>query len=385
MRLARFFILLLLLLAGPSTAEENIVNIYNWSSYISSDVLKAFTRETGIKVNYTTYDSNETLYAKLKANPHTGYDVIVPSTYFVDRMRQQGMLQALDKSRLPNFKNLNPALLNKAYDPGNHYSIPYFWTSTGIVVNSKIYSQQLDFCQGAAKMKQPECISIHEDCELSGNAEKNSSAKSIHAPQALHAWADFWKPTYRKQLLLLDDVHEVFSMALMVLGYSPNDTDSEHIRLAYLKLKQLMPNVRLFNNDGVKSLFIDEDLSVGMAWNGDIYQAAQENPALRFIYPKEGFVISIDSMAIPIGASHVNNAYSFINFILRPDMAKKMSLATGYPTPNLAAYKLMPKAILNNSMIYPDKQILQRGVVQVDVGTAESIYQHYWELLKIGG
>ncbi|WP_342146448.1 spermidine/putrescine ABC transporter substrate-binding protein [Rickettsiella endosymbiont of Aleochara curtula] len=344
MRLVCFLILGLFFLARPAIAEENIVNIYNWSSYISGDVLKEFTQETGIKVNYTTYDSNETLYAKLKANPHTGYDVIVPSTYFVDRMRQQGMLQALDKSRLPNFKNLNPALLNKSYDPDNRYSIPYFWTSTGIVVNSK-----------------------------------------IHSAQQLQAWADFWNPRYRKQLLLLDDVHEVFSMALMVLGYSPNDIDPEHIRLAYLKLRQLMPNVRLFNNDGVKSLFIDEDLSVGMAWNGDIYQAAQENPALRFIYPKEGFVISIDSMAIPIGASHVNNAYIFINFILRPDIAKKMSLATGYPTPNLAAYKLMPKAILNNSMIYPDKKTLQRSVVQVDVGAAESIYQHYWELLKIGG
>lgn len=344
MRLVCFLILGLFFLARPAIAEENIVNIYNWSSYISSDVLKEFTQETGIKVNYTTYDSNETLYAKLKANPHTGYDVIVPSTYFVDRMRQQGMLQALDKSRLPNFKNLNPALLNKSYDPDNRYSIPYFWTSTGIVVNSK-----------------------------------------LHTPQQLQAWADFWNPRYRKQLLLLDDVREVFSMALMALGYSPNDIDPEHIRLAYLKLKQLMPNVRLFNNDGVKSLFIDEDLSVGMAWNGDIYQAALENPALRFIYPKEGFVISIDSMAIPIGASHVNNAYIFINFILRPDIAKKMSLATGYPTPNLAAYKLMPKAILNNSMIYPDKKTLQRSVVQVDVGAAESIYQHYWELLKIGG
>ncbi|OIZ94975.1 spermidine/putrescine ABC transporter substrate-binding protein [Candidatus Rickettsiella isopodorum] len=344
MRLVCFFILLWVIFTRSAYAEQNIVNIYNWSSYISNDALKEFTQETGIKVNYATYDSNETLYAKLKANPHTGYDVIVPSTYFIDRMRQQGMLQALDKSRLPNFKNLNPALLNKSYDPGNHYSIPYFWSTTGIVVNSK-----------------------------------------SHPAQQLQAWIDFWNPRYRNQLLLLDDVHEVFSMALMVLGYSPNDTNPEHIRLAYLKLKELMPNVRLFNNDGVKSLFIDEDLSVGMAWNGDIYQAAQENPALRFIYPKEGFVISIDSMAIPIGASHVNNAYTFINFILRPDIAKKISLATGFATPNLTAYKLMPKAILNNSMIYPDKKTLQRSVVQVDVGAAESIYQHYWELLKIGG
>ncbi len=331
-------------ISGPLWAEENVVNIYNWSNYISSDVLKEFTRETGIKVNYTTYDSNETLYAKLKANPHTGYDVIVPSTYFVDRMRQQGMLQALDKSSLSNFKNLNPALLNKPYDPGNHYSIPYFWSATGIVVNARVYP-----------------------------------------PHQFQHWADFWNLSRPNQLLLLDDVHEVFSMALLALAYSPNDTDPEHIRRAYLKLKQLMPHVRLFNNDGVKALYIDEDLSVGMAWNGDIYQAFQENKALHFIYPKEGFVISIDSMAIPIGASHLNNAYIFINFILRPDIAKKISLATGYATPNLAAYKLMPKSILNNPIIYPDSQVLQRSVIQTDVGVAESIYQKYWELLKIGG
>ena len=346
MRISHYFIacVLFFLFVWPVFGKENVVNIYNWSNYISTEVLKEFTQETGIKVNYTTYDSNETLYAKLKANPHTGYDVIVPSTYFVDRMRRQGMLQALDKSRLSNFKNLNPALLNKPYDPGNHYSIPYFWTTTGIVVNTR-----------------------------------------VHAPNQFQHWADFWNPSHRNQLLLLDDVHEVFSMALLVLGYSPNDTEPEHIRRAYLKLKQLMPNIRLFNNDGVKALYIDEDLSVGMGWNGDIYQASQENKALDFIYPKEGFVVSIDSMAIPIGASHLNNAYIFINFILRPDIAKKISLAIGYATPNLAAYKLMPKSILNNPIIYPDSKVLQRSVVQTDVGAAERIYQKYWELLKIGG
>lgn len=327
-----------------SFAEDKLVNVYNWSNYISDDVLKEFTRETGIKVNYTTYDSNETLYAKLKANPHSGYDIIVPSTYFVDRMRKQGMLQALDKSKLTNFKNLNPALLNKSYDLGNRYSIPYFWTTTGIVINTK-----------------------------------------YHAATQIRDWASLWQPRYRNQLLLLDDVHEVFAIALLVLGYSPNDTNPDHIRRAYVKLTQLMPNVRLFASDGVKSSYIDEDLRLGMAWNGDAYQAAQENPALHFIYPKEGFTIAIDSMAIPLGAPHLNNAYRFINFILRPDIAKKISLATGYPTPNQAALKLMPKSILHNSVIYPGSKLLKRSVVQTDVGQAEGIYQKYWELLKVGG
>jgi spermidine/putrescine transport system substrate-binding protein len=339
----QILIISLWLISLSSFAEENVVNVYNWSNYISNDVLKEFTKETGIKVNYATYDSNETMYAKLKANPYSGYDIVVPSTYFVDRMRKQGMLQALDKNKLTHFVNLNPALLNKAYDPNNQYSVPYFWSSTGIAVNTR-----------------------------------------YHALANLQHWIDFWQPQYHNQLLMLDDLHEVFSVALLVLGYSPNDTHAEHIRQAYLKLKQLMPNIRLFNADGVKSLYIDEDLTVGMAWNGDIYQAAQENPGIQFVYPKEGFVISIDSMAIPVGATHLKNAYRFINFILRADIAKKISLATGYASPNQAAVKLMAKSVLSNPMIYPDQETLQRSVVQTDVGDAEAVYQHYWELLKIG-
>lgn len=339
----KFIIGLLCFICLPVFAQEKVVNIYNWSNYISSDVLKEFTQETGIKVNYATYDSNETMYAKLKANPHSGYDIVVPSTYFVDRMRKEGMLQPLDKTRLTHFKNLNPALLNKPYDQGNHYSIPYIWSTTGIAINTH-----------------------------------------YHRLSHVQRWADFWKPEYHNQLLLLDDIHEVFSMALLVLGYSPNDTNPEHIKQAYLKLKELMPNIRLFNADGVKSLYIDGDLTLGMGWNGDIYQATQENAAIHFIYPKEGFVISIDSMAIPVGATHLDNAYRFMNFILRPDIAKKISLETGYATPNEAAVKLMPKAILNNPMIYPDKETLKRGIEQEDVGSAEIVYQKYWELLKIG-
>jgi len=340
----KWVVCFLFFLSSLVNAQEKLVNIYNWSNYISSEILRQFTKETGIKVNYATYDSNETMYAKLKANPHSGYDIVVPSTYFVDHMRRQGMLRALDKTKLSNIKNLDPALLNKSYDPGNRYSIPYFWSSTGIVINTR-----------------------------------------YHALGQVENWTDFWNPKYRNQLLLLNDVHEVFSIALFALGYSPNDTDPEHIRQAYFKLKQLMPNVRLFSDDAVKSLYLDEDLTLGMAWNGDIYQAMQENSAIRFIYPQDGFIVAIDSMAIPVGATHLDNAYRFINFILRPDVAKKISLATGYASPNQAAVKRMPRAVLNNPTIYPDPKTLERSVIQVDVGAAEAIYQKYWELLKVGG
>lgn len=324
--------------------ERPIVNVYNWSGYISEDVLKEFEKETGIHVNYTTYDSNETMYAKLKADPDAGYDIVVPSTYFIDRMYKQGMLQKIDKSKIPNFKNLNPALLNKPFDPHNHYSIPYFWSTTGIAINTKYYPYN-----------------------------------------SITRWNDLWKSDYKDQLLLLDDVREVFSMALISLGYSANDADPGHIKQAYLKLRQLLPNVRLFNDEAAASIYIDEDAVLGMGWDGDIYRANKENPDVQFIYPKEGYVLSLDSMAIPVGARHVDNAYQFINFILRPDIALKISQATGYASPNLAAQKLMPKSLANNKITYPDAATLARGQVQTDVGEkANAIYEKYWELLKIG-
>jgi spermidine/putrescine transport system substrate-binding protein len=339
-----FCFIFILLFAVPVQAADDILNVYNWSGYMPDSVLKQFTRETGIKINYSTYDSNETMYAKLKANANIGYDVVVPSSYFIDRMRKQKMLHKIDKAKLTNFANLNPALLNKEYDPNNEYSIPYFWSTTGIALNTKYFPLN-----------------------------------------SVHSWLDLWKPEYKNQLLLLDDTREVFSVALIVLGYSPNETDPEHIKQAYLKLRELLPNVKIFNAEGVKSIYIDEDISLGMGWNGDIYLANKENSDIQFVYPKEGYILSIDSMVIPIGARHVENAYKFINFILRPEIAKKISLETGYASPNLTAVKMLPSAILNNPIIYPDQEILKRAVVQTDVGSASAIYEKYWELLKIGG
>lgn len=337
--------ILLLFCVIPCWAnEEPVLNVYNWSGYISDGVLKEFEKETGIHVNYTTYDSNETMYAKLKADPDAGYDIVVPSTYFIDRMHRQGMLSKIDKSKIPNFKNLNPALLNKPFDPHNQYSVPYFWSATGIAINTKYYPYN-----------------------------------------SVTSWNDFWKSNYKDQLLILDDIREVFSMALISLGYSANDANPDHIKEAYLKLRQLLPNVRLFNDEAAASIYIDEDAVLGMGWNGDVYMANKENSSVQFIYPKEGYVLSLDSMAIPRGAQHVENAYKFINFILRPDIAMQISMATGYASPNLAAEKLMPKDLANNKITYPDAATLARGEVQTDVGPeANAIYEKYWELLKIG-
>jgi spermidine/putrescine transport system substrate-binding protein len=323
-------------------ADNKVLNVYNWSNYLPKDVIVQFEKETGIHVNYSTYDGNDTLYAKLKADPHAGYDIIVPTSYFIDRMRNEHMLKTLDKSKLPNFKNLDKALLNKPFDPNNDYSIPYFWGSTGIVVDKKYFD-----------------------------------------PNSIKSWNDLWDPRFKDQLLILDDPHDVFSTALLALGYSANDSDPDHLHQAYLKLKALLPNVKLFNSDAAKVNYIDEDATVGMGYSGDTYQAMQENPDLVYIYPAEGFVVWVDCMAIPKYAPHVDNAYQFMNFLMRPDIAAKLSEELDYASPNSAAKTLLPKAMRENPAIYPDDKILDRAQFEQDSGDLDMIYEKYMEELKV--
>lgn len=324
-------------------AVDNVVNVYNWSNYIPDSVLQEFTKETGIQVNYTTYDENETLYTKLKADPNIGYDVVFPSSYYVQRMAHEGMLHKLDKSQLSNIKNLNPLLLNKSYDPKNVYSLPYLWGAPGIIVNDKVFD-----------------------------------------PKTITSWSDLWQPRFKNQILLLDDIRDTFSVGLLALGYSINTTDPAQIKAAYEKLQQLMPNVKLFNNEGVIPIYQDEDASIGMILTGDANQVLPQNAHLHFVFPKDGIALSVDCMTIPKNAPHLKNAYQFINFIMRPDIAKEISMQLGYSTPNAAAIKLMPKEIQENTILNPPDSVLKNAQFENDVGTrAMAIYLHYWELLKL--
>ncbi|HBD09779.1 MAG TPA: spermidine/putrescine ABC transporter substrate-binding protein PotD [Syntrophobacteraceae bacterium] len=336
-------LLALLFLASPVfAAEDNVVNVYNWTEYMPEEVLQKFTQETGIKVNYSTYDSNEVLYAKLKT-VGVGYDLVVPSTYFVNRMRVDGMLLKLDKARLPNFQYLDPKLLNKPYDPGNDYSIPYLWGTTGIAYNSK-------------KIK----------------------------PGEVRRYIDMWDPKYKGKVLLLDDMREVLGMGLKVLGYSINDTDERHIRDAYEKLKELMPNVKVFNAESPKVLFLEEEVTVGLVWNGEAYKAGKENPDIKYVYPLEGASLWMDNLVIPAEAQNVDNAYALLEFLMRPEVARIISENLGYATPNKGAMALIPKEFRDHRMVFPGHDDLKNSEFQIDVGEATYIYERYWEMLKVG-
>ncbi|KHT01839.1 spermidine/putrescine ABC transporter substrate-binding protein [Pectobacterium brasiliense] len=331
---------------GISTAnasDSKTLYFYNWTEYVPPGLLEQFTKETGIKVIYSTYESNESMYAKLKTYKDGAYDLVVPSTYFISKMSKEGMLQKIDTSKLSNFHNLDPNLLHKSFDPNNDYSIPYIWGATAIGIN-------------------------HEMID----------------PASVTSWADLWNTKYKNSLLLTDDAREVFQIALRKLGYSANTTDPKEIEAAYKELQALMSNVLTFNSDNPGNPFIEGEVNLGMVWNGSAYVARQAGTPLDVIWPKEGGIFWMDSLAIPANAKNVDGAMKLIDFLLRPEVAAQVAETIGYPTPNLAAKKLLPPEVSGDKTLYPDDETIAKGEWQNDVGSASTLYETYFQQLKAG-
>lgn len=344
LKFAVFLFIILLMITSPIALPptEGQLNLFSWSEYIPHSVILKFEDETGIKVNYSEYDSNETLYAKLKTNPKNSYDVLIPSAYFIPRLVQQNMLQKIDLNKIPNRKGINPILMSRSFDSHNEYSLPFAFGTTGIVVNDRYYD-----------------------------------------PKKITRWKDLWDPQFKNQLLLLNDPRDVFSMALHSLGYSINDKDPGHIYQAYLYLRKLIPNIKLFGSEATVSIYADEDARIGMSYNGGAYAAYRENHHLHYIYPKNSTDLWIDCFVIAKNAPHVDNAHRFINFILRPDISAEIVKANGYSSASLTAMQSLPADLRNNSIINPKPEQIESAELIMDVGDAKAVYEHYWQLLKI--
>lgn len=332
--------------SAPTTSQGGkVVNVYNWTEYISDQVLKDFTAETGIEVIYSTFDSNEAMYAKLKLMNGSGeYDVAFPGTDFVDKMRKEGMLEPLDHAKLTNFGHLGNTFINAPFDPENKFSIPYLWGSSGIAVNTRRI-----------------------------------------AKASLSSWNDLWQPQYEGRVMLMNDIRDVFTMSLLTLGYNGSTKNPEAIKQAYEKLTKLMPNVRTFNSDAPRMPFMEGETYLGLAWNGEVIMAQDQGmPELDFVYPKEGAIMWMDNMVIPKNAKNNDNAHKFIDFILRPKSAAMISEEIGYGSPNEAAKKEMPPELANNPIVYPPADLLKHAMFREDVGDEiMALYQQYWDRLKV--
>ncbi|MFU2128437.1 extracellular solute-binding protein [Gallibacterium anatis] len=329
-----------LILFSSSIFAEKLY-IYNWTEYIPNSLLQKFTKETGIEVVYSTFESNEEMYSKMKLTNGGGYDLIFPSSYYIGKMAKEGMLAKLDKTKLVNFAQITPSLLNKNFDPENQYSLPYVYGLTGIGINSA----EID-------------------------------------PKAVTSWADLWNSKYKGKILLTADSREVFHIALLLKGFSPNTTEDKEIESAYHLLQKLIPNVQSFNSDSPDVPYVQGEVSLGMIWNGSAFRAHKENPDIQFIYPREGVIIWMDNYAIPKNAEHKEAAYKFIDFMLRPESAKEVIETMGFSMPNEGVKALLEPTDVNDLTLFPPQEQIEKGVFQEDVGDAIDIYEKYWHLLK---
>ncbi len=324
-----------------ASKDKRQLVVYNWSEYIPQGVLDDFTKETGIKVIYSTFESNEAMYAKVKLLRGKSYDVIVPSANIVDLLRRDKLLRELDHSRLPNLVHLDPKLLNQEYDPGNKYSIPYMWGCLGLAYNS------------------------------------------AYVPEgSITEWKQLLRPEYKGKIILTDDLRDAFGLALRAGGHSINSKEPAEIKEAFDFLTKLKTSVRIFDVTATKQALISEEVWLGPIWNGDYLVAQEENPKLRFIFPQEGALLWVDNFAIPSGAENVDNAYIFINYMLRPEVALRCIKEYRYSSPNLDAIKLLPEEMRTNPILVPGPEELRNGEFLKHIGDALQEYERYWEQVK---
>lgn len=292
-------------------AEEAKLNFYNWDTYIGATTLDDFKVASGVDVNMTLFASNDELFAKLRAgNP--GYDLIVPTNDFVERMIAADMLMELDRSKITNFGNIEPSFQEVAYDPGRKYSMPYTWLTLGIGYRkSKVSST-------------PDSWSVLLD-----------------------------SPEYAGRIALLSEAGDLFRVHAKYLGKSLNAITPEDIRTIEAMMIRQKPHVKAYHEDNGQDLLARGEVDVVLEYNGDIAQAMREDPDLGFAMPKEGSQLQSDTLCIPKGAPHPNNAHAFINYLLDAEVGKKISETILYPTPNAAAKALMPDDYKNNTVIFP--------------------------------
>ena len=299
-------------------AEEKKLNFYNWDTYIGENTLAEFTEATGIEVKMDLYADNDELFAKLKGgNP--GYDVIVPTNDYLERMIKADMVIPLDHSKIPNMANIDPLFQDATFDPGRKYSIPYMWGTVGI---------------GFRK-------------------------------SAVSATPDSWKvlldsDEYAGAISLLSDQSNVLGAGLKYLGFSWNSTNPDELKKVEELLIKQKKNIKVFADDNGQDLLAAGEVKICQEWNGDIKQIMKEDDDINYVVPKEGSLVWQDTLAIPKGAPHPENAHAFINFLLDAQVGKEIAETIQFPTANKAAKDLMPEDYKSSPVIFPSDEVLAK-------------------------
>lgn len=345
----------------PAQTQERVVNFYNWSNYMAPGVLEQFTKETGIKVVYDTFDANETLETRLLAGK-SGYDVVVPTAYFLQRQIKANVFQNLDKSKLPNLANAWPLINQRlaTYDPGNLYAANYMWGTTGIGFNVKALR------------------------DILGPDPKVDSWDLVFKPETLARFKDCG-------VHMLDSADDVLPAALNWLGLDPNSTRQVDLEKAAEAVGKVRPYVRKFHSSEYLNALASGEICLVVGWSGDIKQAqsraaeARNGIEVGYAIPKEGAQMFFDNLAIPADAKNVAEAYELINYLYRPDIAARNSDFLSYANGNLASQKLIDPRIINDKTIYPDDATLQKlFVITARDPATQRILNRLWTRVKTG-
>jgi spermidine/putrescine transport system substrate-binding protein len=324
-------------------AQENVLSVYNWSTYIDPAVLKEFEQKFSTKIKYDTYESNDDLYAKLKpGNP--GYDIIVPSDFMVTIMGKEGLVEELNLKNIPNLKNIDSKFLKAPFDPENKYSVPYQWGTQGFGYNIKKTGTEIN------------------------------------------SWKQVFTPKYKSKVSLLDDTRSMMGATLVALGYNANTTNPEEINQARDYLLENKDYISAFAPDTGQNLLDQGQVDIAFEWSGDIFQVMEENADLRYSIPQEGTIVWVDNLAIAKDAPHKELAEKFMNFLLEPEIGAKISNFIKYGSPNKVAIEkgLITKEDLKNKSIYPTSETFNKLTFLRDVSESNRLYDRAWTEIKAG-
>jgi spermidine/putrescine transport system substrate-binding protein len=314
----RIFFLSLSGLAGCTGRSRPRLNVYNWSDYVAPDTISGFEREFGVRVRYATYEAAEELLAKVWSG-NSGWDVVFPSNAYIPAMREQHLLAPLRHEWLPNFANLDPVYQSPDWDRTLEWCVPYMHGATGTVYNTGSVRDGPD------------------------------------------SWAAFWADRYQRRTTMLDDPAEVIGAALLKLRYPLNSGDPSQLDQARREAIAIKPYLRAYINAEVRDQLIAGDVVAAQAWSITAQSAINANPALRFVYPEEGFALYADCAVLLRESGRARLAHEFLNYLLRPDVSASIAIACGTATANRAAVRLLPEAVRRNATLYPGPEILSRG------------------------
>jgi len=337
----------LLVFCNSCSKNKPVLYIFNWSDYIDPDLIKEFEQQNKCSIKYSTYDSNENMLTKIISSRES-FDLVFPSGDHVTIMRDAGLLEPLNLAQIPNYRNLDSNLLQKAasFDEGNKYAIPYFWGLTGLIYNQRYIP---------AEVIQPQSWNILANNFFTG----------------------------KNKVTMLDDAREVVGAALIYNGYDLNDTSDAALAAAEKTLAEWDNNITQFDSDSYKNEVPDGTTFLAQAYNGDALQVMENNPEVKFFLPVEGTSLWMDNIVILKSSKNKALAYKFIDFLLSPEISKRNTEYCRYATPNTAAGNLLPETLKNNTLIYPDAAYLQKCYMINALGERVKKIDKLFEAIKL--